>query len=335
MGAGAVGVVEGAMAAPAEAKRSSADVMESDKGFQAVKANAKHDAVKARTHEGGAKKAGDAQGAAKGPANETMSKAKDKQSDAMDQQEPGAFDQEHFKTALRAKIDSLKMDTLKDADEFKKNDGAAAVKGDMADSVNSEKTAAAGGVTDKVNEAPDAGKEQPKAVGPEPVAAPGVTTTPVSGAAAAPKPVPDGDISLQKGSQDLDHQMTDAKVTEKQLTRANEPGFSQAVQSKNVAQKDSVDQPVQFRKTEKGLVGQAQTAAAGTAHAHLGAMVAGRNKHMGAVLEKQNATKAKDEENRKKVSDTINQRNSMRRRKRWKIFWRSWIWMPKRILMMG
>jgi hypothetical protein len=308
VGAGAVGVVEGVMTAAPAAKKSAADVMESDKGFQAVKANAKHDAVKARTHEGGAKKAGDAQSAAKGPANETMSKAKDKQSDAMDQQEPGAFDQEHFKAALRAKIDSLKMDTLKDADEFKKNDGAAAVKGDMAESVNSEKTAAAGGVTDKVKEQPDAGKEQPKEVGPEPVVSPGVATTPVSGAAAAPKPVQDADISLQKGSQDLDHQMTDAKVTDKQLTKANEPGFTQAVQSKNVAQKDSVDQPVQFRKTEKGLVGQAQTAAAGTAHAHLGSMVAGRNKHMGGVLEKQNATKAKDEENRKKVSDTINQK---------------------------
>ncbi|HET6255439.1 MAG TPA: polymorphic toxin type 15 domain-containing protein [Puia sp.] len=297
---------EGVMAAPVEAKKPAADVMEADKGFQTVKTKIGHDATKARQHEGGAKKAADAQSAARGPAGETMSKAKDKQSDAMDQQEPGTFSQEKFKAALREKISALKIDTLEDADNFKKNDGASAVKGDMAAQVDSEKEAAAGGMTSTVQSEPDAGSEQPKVAGPDPVVAPGVTTAPVDGQAAAPKPVSDADISMQKDSQELDHQLADAKVTEKQLNKSNEPGFTKAVQSKAAAQKDAVEQPVQFRKTEKVLVAQSQTAAVGTAHTHMTAMVAGRNKHMAGVLEKQNATKAKDEENRKKVSDDIN-----------------------------
>ena len=295
--------------APATAKRlSPAAALAADTAFTSVKTKSKAASAHIKSHDPSAKKVADFQGAAKGPANETESLAKDRKSDEMDQQQPGVFDQEKFKAALKAKIDQMKLNTLKEADEFKENNGAAVVKGDMSAQVGEEKTAAAGPVTTKVGEQPDPSQEQPKVTGPDPVVAGSVPVPAVSAPAASPKPATDAEISLQKDSQDLDRQLADAKVTDKQLTRANEPAFNKAMQSRDAAQKDAVQAPPKFRVAEKGIIGQSQTAATGLGKTHQGAMAAGRKTHMNAVQAHQMEAKAKDEANRKTVADTISQK---------------------------
>ena len=263
--------------APATAKRlPPAAALAADKAFMSVKTTSKAVSKHVKSHDPSAKKVSDFQGAAKGPANETESLAKDRKSDEMDQQPPGVFDQAKFKADLKAKIDGMKLNTLKEADEFKENNGAAVVKGDVTAQVGEEKTAAAGPVTTKVGEQPDPSQEQPKVAGPAPEVAGSVPVPAVSAPAASPKPATDAEISLQKDSQDLDRQMADAKLTDKQLTRANEPGFNKALQSRDATQKDAVQAPPRFKVVEKGIIGQSQTTAAGLGKVHQGAMAAGR-----------------------------------------------------------
>jgi DNA/RNA non-specific endonuclease len=295
--------------APATAKRlTPAAALAADKSFQSVKTTSKAVSKHVKNHDPSAKKVADFQGAAKGPANETVSLAKDRKSDEMDQQQPGVFDDKKFKAALKAKIDQMKLNTLKEADEFKENNGAAALKGDMTAQVGEEKDAAAGPVTAKVGEQPDPSQEQPKVAGPAPVVDGSVLVPAVSAPAASPKPATDAEISLQKDSQDLDRQLADAKVTDKQLTRANEPAFNKAMQSRDATQKDAVQAPPKFRVAEKGIIGQSQAGAAGLGKANQGAMSAGRKTHMTAVQTRQMEAKAKDEANRKMVADTISQK---------------------------
>lgn len=295
--------------APAAVKRlTPAAALAADKSFTSFKTKSKASATHVKSHDPSAKKVADFQGAAKGPANETESLAKDKKSDEMDQQQPGVFDEGKFRAALKQKIDQMKLSTLKEADEFKENNGAAVLKGDMTAQVGEQKDAAAGPVTTKVGEQPDPSQEQPKVAGSAPVVDGSVPVPALSAPGASPKPATDGEISLQKDSQDLDKQLADAKVTDKQLTRGNEPAFNKAMQSRDATQKDAIQAPPKFRVAEKGIIGQSQIAAAGLGQAHQGAMAAGRKTHTTAVQARQMEAKAKDEANRKMVADTISQK---------------------------
>ncbi len=293
---------------PAAVQLKTARSAATDPAFKAVVTKVKSTAQKAKQHEPASKKVKEAQSAAKPPANEKESKAKDKKAEEMSQQEPGTCDEEKYKAALRAKIAALQLNTLKEAENFKANNGAASVKGDASSQVSNEKKKAAGSIEGKVKEAPAPGSVQGKEVGPEPTAASDVSPPAISGEQAAPKPVPAEDISLQKESQSLDKQMTDAKVTEKQLTKSNEPKFTGALADKKQAQKDAVQRPQQFRKDEKGIITTAQATATGLSKTQLGAIAGTRKQKMGGVLSKQQEAKAKDEADRAKVAADIEQK---------------------------
>ncbi|HEX6181374.1 MAG TPA: DUF4157 domain-containing protein, partial [Chitinophagaceae bacterium] len=300
--------VSGGVSSDAVQLKSAAALMTADPAYQGVIKKVKDTTKKAKHHEPANKKVKEAQHAAKPPANEKASKAKDKKTDEMDQQQPGKFDEEKFKAALREKIAALKLNTLEEAEDFKKNNGAGAVKGDMQQQVTDEKGKATSSIENKTKEAPNPSKETGKEVGPKPVAAPGVSPPAVSPVQAAPKPVPAAEISLDKGSKDLDKQMGDAKVTEKQLKKSNEPKFQKALDNKNAAQKDAKEAPVQLRKDEKGILTQSQLSAGKTSKAGLAAMSTKRKGKMSAVLAKQEEARMKDEQARAKVAADIEQK---------------------------
>ncbi|HEX7904861.1 MAG TPA: DUF4157 domain-containing protein [Chitinophagaceae bacterium] len=288
--------------------KSAAALMVADPAYQGVLKKVKTNTKKTRHHEPTSKKVKEAQHAAKPPANEKASKAKDKKTDEMDLQQPGKFDEEKFKAALREKIAALQLNTLQQAEDFKKNNGAGAVKGDMQGQVGQEKGKATANIENKTKEAPNPSKETGKEVGPKPVAAPGVIPPSISPVQAAPKPVPAPEISLDKGSKDLDQQMVDAKVTDKQLKKSNEPKFQKALDNKSVAQKDSKEAPVKLRKDEKNILTQSQLLAGKASKSGLSAMSAKRKGKMNAVLAKQEEARIKDEQARTKVAADIEQK---------------------------
>ncbi len=279
---------------------------QADPAFTGVVNKVKTTAKQAKKHDPVTKKVKEAQYAAKPPPNEKESKAKDKKVAEMDQQEPGVFDEDKFKAALRAKIAALQLNTLKEAEDFKANNGAAAVKGDATAQVSGETDKAAGNIENKTKEAPATGSVTGKEVGPAPAPAAPVAAPAISGQQAAPKPVPAEDVSLQKESQSLDKQMADAKVTETQLNKSNEPKFTGALAEKKTAQQDAVKRPEQFRKDEKGIITSAQATAAGVGKTHLSAIAGTRQQKMGGVLSKQDEAKAKDEAAQAKIAGEIN-----------------------------
>ena len=62
------------------------------------------------------------------------------------------------------KIAAITPNTLKEADEFKKQNKAASIKGDVVSQVDSGKEAAQGGIQETTEEPPDPSVAQPKEV---------------------------------------------------------------------------------------------------------------------------------------------------------------------------
>jgi len=62
-----------------------------------------------------------------------------KQTDVMDQQQPKPFNAAAFKAALQKKIAETAPKTLGEADEFKKENKLAGVKGDLTSQVKQER----------------------------------------------------------------------------------------------------------------------------------------------------------------------------------------------------
>jgi len=124
----------------------------------------------------------------------------------------------------------------------------------------------------------------------------------VGAAAAVPKPRSDAEVSLQAGSESLDHQMAAANVSEKQLKQSSEPAFQKAVDAKSAAQADAAKAPQAFRQGEKSTLGQAQAEAKDTAQKDLQALHGGRAQALGKVAGHEGETKAQDEQARTQVS---------------------------------
>ncbi|MBE7169597.1 MAG: DUF4157 domain-containing protein [Williamsia sp.] len=278
---------------------------QADPAFLAQTTKVKATAQQAKKHPPAAKKAADAQSAAKPPANEKQSKAKDKQAEQLDQQQPDPFNEAAFKAALRQKIQALQLSTLQEAEDFKRSNKAASLKGDMASQVTSEKDHAAAPIDSKVKQEPPTASMQGKPVGPDPSPEKTPSSPSIDATQAAPKAVPAEDVSLNKESQSLDAQMKQAKVTDQQLARSNEPKFTSALDSKKQAQQDCHQRPGQFRKEEKALLNAAQLSAASTGKAGLAALAATHKQKAGGVLDKQQHAKAKDEADRAKVASDI------------------------------
>ena len=275
-----------------------------DPAFQAVVHHAKTVAKHQATHGSAHAKVAEAHGAAVSPPNEVSSLAAAKQTNTMDQQKPKAFDRASFKAALLKKIAETAPKTLKDADEFKKNNKLAGMKSDMSTQVAQEKKESQGAIAEKTAEKPDTSGIAPKPVTPVP---PTDTGNPadIPAAGAAPKPASEADVSLQAGPKQLDQQMADAKVTEEQLQSSNEPAFQSAVAEKKEVEKQSVQAPQDFRKQETTMLAGARSEAQSTATKHALDMHHLRKQAHGAVGAHQLDAKAEEEKARAQISSDI------------------------------
>jgi hypothetical protein len=275
-----------------------------DLAFQAVVHHTKSVAKHQSAHAPAASKAAAAHGAAAGAPNEVSSLAAAKQTSTMDQQKPKAFDRASFKNALLKKIKETAPKTLKDADEFKKNNKLAGMKSEMSSQVSQEKKDSQGAIAEKTAEKPDTSGIEPKPVTPLPPPETG-NAAEIPAAGAAPKPANDADISLQAGPNELNQQMADANVTEAQLQQSNEPTFQSAVTNKKEAEKESTQAPQDFRKQEVVMLGNAQGEAQSAATKHAHDMHHARALAHSAVAGHQVDAKAEEEKTRVKISADI------------------------------
>ncbi|HBK62071.1 MAG TPA: hypothetical protein DD000_00705, partial [Cyanobacteria bacterium UBA11166] len=278
---------------------------ENDAGFQGVTNRIKQVAQKEKTHPPATTKSTEAQAAAVPPSNEVTSKAQNRQVEEMNQQQPGKFNAAAFKAALMEKIAAITPQTLEEADNFKNNNKIESVKGDLSSQVSQEKKQAANPIEDKAKEAPNPSGIPAKPVTPLPPNQLGAPTPDIGASNAAPKPKSEAEVSLKEGSQSLDKQMTDAKVTEEQLAKSNEPQFQGALDAKKTAQTQANTAPPIYRQEEKATLTKAGGEAQIAAQTQLQGMHGEHAQILAQVLGTQGKTKGQDEQKRAEVANHI------------------------------
>lgn len=277
---------------------------EADPAFQAVVEQIETVATREQAHPPAEAASADAQAAAEGPENEVESKAAAAQVGEMAEQEPGEFDKEGFKQALSKKIEQIAPKTLKQADEFKENNELESVKGDLVGRVEQEKEQSQQPIKEKVEETPDTSGVQPKPTTTLEPPTPGSPPPNVGATRAAPKPKTEAEISapFQERSQELDGKLESEGITETQLQNANEPTFTEALQSKQEAQSHAAQAPNAYRQHEQGVLSGAKAEAETAAQTRTEGMHGDRSQLLDSVEQIQNQTKSEDEQERAAIA---------------------------------
>lgn len=275
-----------------------------DAGLQAVVGQVKEAAIAQRSHAPAAAKASEASAAAHGPSNEVAALAGAQQVGVMDQQEPQKFNREEFVATLMSRIESVTPTTLDQADQFKKENRAAGLKGELTGQVSKSKDAAQGNVAAATTATPSAAGIEATS-GAELPAAPKPPIPQVASDAAVPPPASEQRVSLAAESQSLDNQMTGGGVTREQLEKSNEPEFQSALASKDAAQQNAIEAPVAYRSKEQQSIAEAKSTNQAAVGQDLTAMAGARGSALGAVFGKQSGAKENDEAKRAQVTSAL------------------------------
>lgn len=277
---------------------------ESDPRFAKVVEDLKRKAAKVKQHPTPAKKAAEAAAAAKGPPNEKAAGAKGKQVDKIKEAKAKKPEPASFLSLLRAEIQKAMPQTLDDTQKFMKGGDAAALKGGLKGNVAQQKQEATGDTAQASKQPPSQAGIPGKQAEPLP-AEPAPPNPDVPAGEAMPTPKPEAEVSVQDSKQDTEAAMADAEVTDTQLKKANDPRFSAVLTSKGEVAKQADAAPAQYRAREKGTLSAAIAGAKTASKVGAAAMLGVKGKAKSNVLSRQQAAKAKDEAERKKVADTI------------------------------
>lgn len=277
---------------------------ESDPRFAKVVEDLKRKASKVKQHPTPAKKAAEAAAAAKGPPNEKAAGAKGKQVDKIKEAKAKKPEPTSFLSLLRAEIQKAMPQTLDDTQKFMKGGDAAALKGGLKGNVAQQKQEATGDTAQASKQPPSQAGIPGKQAEPLP-AEPAPPNPDVPAGEAMPTPKPAAEVSVQDSKQDTEAAMADAEVTDTQLKKANDPRFSAVLTSKGEVAKQADAAPAQYRAREKGTLNAAIAGAKAASKVGAAAMLGVKGKSKSNVLSRQQAAKAKDEAERKKVADTI------------------------------
>lgn len=277
---------------------------EADPRFVKVVDDLKRKAAKVKQHPTPAKKAAEAQSAAKGPPNEKRAGAKEKQTDKIKDAKTKKPEPNSFLALLRAEIEKAMPKTLADTEKFMKGGDAPALKGSLKGNVSQQKQEATGETATTTRQTPSEAGVAAKPVAPIP-GEPAPPRPDVAGGDAMPQPKPDAEVSLQDSKQDTDAAMKDAEVTEPQLSKANDPRFSAVLSSKAQVAKQADAAPKQFRAGEKGALAAAVAGSKAAAKVGAALMLGTKAKSKAGVSSKQADAKKKDEQERQQVADRI------------------------------
>ncbi|WP_175347886.1 phage tail protein [Cellulomonas humilata] len=275
-----------------------------DPAFRAVSGGLAGSARGAKAHPSAASKATEAQDAAVPPTDDVAGQAKAAKVDAMDAQQPGAFDKKAFIAAVKTAIEAKSPKTLKEADSYKESGKAGEVKGEVKGLVSQGADGQAQGIASATAAAPDPSSAVPKPVSPMPAEQPS-QVAPVPGAGAAPKPAPPEQINLEAGRHEANDEMAQAEVTDQQLAQSGEPQFEQALGDKQAAAAHADAAPAQFRAQEQQVIAQHKTDATEQTGEAVTGMRGAKMAALAKVVADKGAAKAKDEERRAEVTAKV------------------------------
>ena len=275
-----------------------------DPAFAAVTKQVRTVGAKLTAHPSPRKEVGEARDAAEPPSNDADAQAKAAKVDDMGRAKPGTFDKAKFVEAVRAAIASSSPKTLEEADEHKTSGKTEQVKTQVMGQVSAGKDSSTAAIKTATAAAPDPGAARPKPVTPmaPPTSAP---ASAVPGAAAMPAPAPPEQLNLQGGKHETDAEMSDAGVTEQQLSTSNEPQFQDALGAKRAGEEHAATAPAAVRAAEASTLGEAKAGASGSTTGALASMVAAKAGGTAKVGDSKSAAKAKEESERAQVAAKI------------------------------
>lgn len=296
----------GTVTPPVRAARVRVAKAAKDPRFMKVIAQLQSSARKVGQRDPAARKAAEAQAAAKAPPNEKEAGARANQVDDMKDAKADKPDKGGFLAVLRAEIEKVMPKNLDDADKFMKGGESGQIKGAVGSNVKQQKEGASGPTEQAAKAPPDTGKVEGKEVSALPTEA-AATAPGVAGAQAMPTPRTQAEIEkpARDASASADQRMKDAELTDEQMKKANDPRFSAVLTAKGKAKETAAAGPAKFRAGEQRTLAQAKAGATGDSGRGVAALAATKGATAAKTKSRQQIAKEKDEAERKKVTDTI------------------------------
>jgi hypothetical protein len=275
-----------------------------DPAFKAVIGNVTTFGKAKKAHPPAASKAKEAQDAALPPADDLAGQAKAAKADTMDAQQAGTFDKKAFIAAVKNAIEAKSPKTLKEADDYKKSGKAGEVKGEIKGLVTAGKDGQSQDIKAATEAAPDTSTAVPKPVTPMGQESPGAPAT-IPAEGAAPKPAPPEQTNLEAGKHEVNAEMAEGEVSDKQLAESNEPQFEEGLAEKRKAAEHADAAPAEYRKQEQGVIAQNQTEAQEQTAQGVAGMQSSKGAAIAALVAQKGKAKSKDEQRRAEVTAKI------------------------------
>lgn len=289
-----------------------------DPAFQAVTQQVKGVAAQEKVHPQPQQKAQEASAAARMPPEEKKGLAQDQQAGAITAAasaqsakaaggSPPGFDKATFVSAVKGRIDALTPSDPHQMENIESSGVFGRAKGAVDEKVRAGKQAAQGDVDDKAKEAPNTGAIPDKPVEALKPNTPGPAPAAPAAGGAAPKSKSSGEVEtpLAQGPQVLDAQMAQARITDEQLSKSNEPQFQQSLKAREEVVTNAQKAPATFRAGERGTLAGAEQEADALVQARTAAMHVGRTGAMTQLDALQGTGKGKDEGARSEIGRSI------------------------------
>jgi hypothetical protein len=250
-----------------------------------------------------ATEAGAAQAAAEPPADDREARGKAAHAEDMDAAQPKEFDRQAFIEAVEKAIRDRAPKNLDEADKFGESGKAEEVKAEVQGKVGEGKDASAKEIADTTAEVPEPAPDAKDVVPLAPDRVPAKPGAPNPGQA-TPDPLPASVTDLSEGPANVEDQMAQAQVTEKQLSFKNsrEPAFDKAVQDKKAMDAHATTAPGRLRGAEAKRLGEVRATAAAQGASAMGAMQASRVSAGRQVSTGKQGAKGRDEDKRATVT---------------------------------
>jgi hypothetical protein len=222
----------------------------------------------------------------------------------MDAQQPGTFDRSAFIAAVKTAIEAKSPKTLQEADDYRESGKAGEVAGEVKGLVTQGTQGQTKDVETATGAPPDQSTAVAKPVSPMAPEEPGVTAR-VPATGSAPKPAPNDQLNLAAGPRAADEELAGADVTEDQLSRSNEPEFTQAVSDKQAAAEQSAQAPTQYRRQESQVIQQTAAEANAESAGATADMQGSKAAALATIVADKGKAKTKDEAKRAEVTGRI------------------------------
>ena len=221
-------------------------------------------------------------------------------------EEPLPFDATTFKADVRAAVETIAPPaTLDEADRFEESGKAGQATAIARGLVKGGQVATEQPIATSTAAPPDKTGLKPKPSGDMVNDPAGKAATTVAAATVLPPPKPDSAVDLSAGPRSVDEAMTAQGITVPQLTEANEPRFTAALNARQAVVDQAAAAVPAYRGQETALLPAAAAALGSQETAGLAGMHAARVGSLHDVRATKNSTRDDDQKRRDDVSQAL------------------------------